>query len=161
VSVPDDQVGRLDLGSGIQSTYARIDRNQLTFSVRARLQVQLFEVNRGDVLQPYRPPRPDCVKARSPARNAPKQCRAEPAQLLLIDEIRLPPGTRPFLGKSGVQTAEGDQKLVFRREQFGDVSSVCHEHVARAQDRMTVEPHVRERRQTVEAEPHAIGGRSE
>src|SRR6185295_12237328 len=87
-----------------------------------------------------------------PAGDASQECCPEPAQVLLIDEPRLPFWSRTARLERLAERPEADHELVVVAQEFRDVDTMRHEHVARRKDLRAVQPHFGQRREAVETQ---------
>ena len=147
----DRTAQRLDLGANLQAPRAGLGEC-LHLEGLHRDRVEAFELDRL--------PGAHAGDGRRPAGHAPEERGADPAQVLLVHQRRLPARARTALLQLAVERTEHDRELVHVHQEVGHVDALGDEHVARGRDLRAVQPHLGQGGEAVEAQAIARSGRA-
>ena len=95
---------------------------------------------------------PTVRNRRRPAGNAAEQTRAQPAQLLMTDQVGFPARSWPFLLEVLRQRSESRARVHFVDEPWKSCRVDSRETCCRSQQFLAIEPYFRQCRQAVEAQ---------
>src|SRR6185503_20726114 len=143
----------------VQAPHQPADRENAVRAVEPGADGEIVEDDPAAPLQLDGSPRTDDRRPWRESRDAPDERRSEPAQVVIGNETRSPAGARPALrGKLRRERPEADRQLVAAAQARADVDRVPLEHRLAAEDRLTVQEDLGERRQATEAEQDLLAG---